>query len=1021
MRTVFMTLVGNSLVAVLFILIILLLRALTGRLPKIYMRALWLLLLIQLVLPPLFVSPLGLVQDAVRNVLETGEQDAHGSAGESGYQKVNGDHPAGAYMEIGEGAGGPVGASYYDRYDGYDGTDRIDRTGRSEAPDGQDLSVLRSKALSDGLWQGKLLGFFYLWFAGVLCVILFYLADFLRLKKRTSEAIRLEGNLWETEGIDAPFVLPGFPSKIYIPFGLREAYREDILVHERQHIRQGDPWLKLAAFLIAALHWYNPLVWVAIRCMSRDMEMLCDERALRGRSLEERKRYSETLLACSMANHRLSVGLPFGESNTEGRIRHILYGRKPGIILSVALCAVILVCCAVFLTRGRGREELQGTQLKAFGQILPDEESAVYGEAVILKGAYESACPTYTFAADYDSNGTEEAFVCVGQTVDEGLYGDVWYTDGENSVRLLQNVDLPQKQEYLQSDTARYLLFSYREGNETMTVVYTVREGRPEDALPYGTVKRLGGDGKLMVVQSALDAGFVMEKDEEGGISAVWSGRTHKDYIFEYQNGAFEEVAARELSEEELMLLPYGEEVREQAENAFSNGELAGLQYLMQGDSLTVNIARELGDSAEFQYITFDVTDPEKPLPQETGDGYYLAALSGNRDWNVPARLEESIGKTMAARAAVEEQEHFGGKVGETFVPEGELLKALEGNIPDYSEDWDSFPILYAEDIGTRREAELRSGVSLIRRSDGFTLYGADYTESMILKTWDGNYVKIEEPFLSGYMIQPELWESDFDGDGEPEAAIRCVVMHGTGYMVESLYMADRNGSGWQVYTMQEDFYLEQLDRQYSTELIASDKASEGNAAVRMIFEGKAVGISRDSWEKEESNPYFFAGNQIRYRFDGESVVLMADLGIYSDNNFSGDYFGDRITAKAEYDGGGQWRLTDFCYTDSGLEEQVSNTLEAYFVGENGTDELNRYSAARGYELQGRRAAPVEIEVTDIRYDVSDMEREPLSVTAEVLQKGTDTTMELTLEVVYELLNEDSRSGEWRVTGISEM
>lgn len=1010
MLTVFMTLLGNSLVAVPFILIILSVRALTAKLPKIYMRVLWLLLFIQLVLPPIFVSPLGLVQETVRNALEAGEAAAAGSPGESGYQMVYGDNPSGAYKEKREPSGYPAGAEYHGAYTG---------NGRSEARNGQDIPEPGSNILLGGVWRRGSLGFAYLWLAGTLCVMLFYMADFLRLKKRISQAIRLEGNIWETEGIDVPFVLPGFPSRIYLPSGLKEMYREDILVHERQHIRQGDPWIKPAAFAVAALHWYNPLVWVAIRCMSRDMEMLCDERALRGRSLEERKRYSGTLLACSMVNHGFSVGLPFGESNTEGRIRHILYGRKPGIILSVVLGAVILACCAVFLTTGGGRKARQGDELKAFGQILPDREASVYGEAVLRQGAYAEELSTYTFKADYDGNGTEEAFVGVGQAVDEGLYGDVWYTDGESSVRLLQNVDFPQEQEYLQSDTARYLLLSYGEGNGTVTGVYTVRDGRPEDALPYGTAKRLAEDGKVLVSQSALDAGFVMEEDEEGGLNAAWSGRTLKDYLFEYQNGAFAEITARELSGEELLRQPYGEAVREQAEKASSDGKPAGQQYLLREDSLMVNFAWELEDGAEFRYISFDVTDPETPMLRESGDGYYLTALSGIGNWSVPARLEESMGTAMSVKAAAEEQGRALGIVGESFTPEGELLEALTGNVPDYSEDWDSFPVLYAEDNGGRKEG-LRNGVSLLRRSAGFTLYGADDTESMILKTWDGSYVKIEEPFLSTYMIQPELWENDFDGDGELEAAIRCVVLHGTGYMVESLFMADRSGSVWQVYSMEEDFYLEQLGRQYSTELIPADRTSEGNAVLRMALDGKTVGIPRDSLEKEEANPYFSAGNQIRYLFDGEAVMLIADLGVYSDQNFSGNYFGDRIAARVRFDGGGQWRMEDFRYIDSGLEERVSNALRAYFEGEKGTDELNRGSAARGHALEGRRAAPVEIEVTDIRYDASDMEREPLTVTAEVSEKGRDATIVLTLEALYELTEEDSMSGEWRIVSILE-
>lgn len=53
-----------------------------------------------------------------------------------------------------------------------------------------------------------------------------------------------------------------------------------MLLHEQYHIRHHDLWVRLLACALQAVYWYNPLIWVGIRCMERDMEMRCDEYVL---------------------------------------------------------------------------------------------------------------------------------------------------------------------------------------------------------------------------------------------------------------------------------------------------------------------------------------------------------------------------------------------------------------------------------------------------------------------------------------------------------------------------------------------------------------------------------------------------------------------------------------------------------------------------------------------------------------------------------------------------------------------
>ena len=50
-----------------------------------------------------------------------------------------------------------------------------------------------------------------------------------------------------------------------------------VLLHELAHIRRGD-WITHAlARVTAALHWVNPLAWIALRAMTRERERACDD------------------------------------------------------------------------------------------------------------------------------------------------------------------------------------------------------------------------------------------------------------------------------------------------------------------------------------------------------------------------------------------------------------------------------------------------------------------------------------------------------------------------------------------------------------------------------------------------------------------------------------------------------------------------------------------------------------------------------------------------------------------------
>ena len=188
-----------------------------------------------------------------------------------------------------------------------------------------------------------------LWVWGVvaICFGIYSLTSYVKLKNKVREAIRIRGG-WESDRIDTAFILGFIKPRIYIPMGMNHQARKYILEHERTHLDKGDHWIKMIGFLALALHWFNPLVWVAYILLCKDIEMACDERVVQFMELEERKSYSAALIACSSKQLHFSANpVAFGEVSVKKRILSVLNYKKPSFwisLLGVVAFFFVAVC-----------------------------------------------------------------------------------------------------------------------------------------------------------------------------------------------------------------------------------------------------------------------------------------------------------------------------------------------------------------------------------------------------------------------------------------------------------------------------------------------------------------------------------------------------------------------------------------------------------------------------------------------------------------------------------------------------
>lgn len=189
------------------------------------------------------------------------------------------------------------------------------------------------------------------WLAGVTAMLLWAGFSDLRLRRRLRASVRLQNGVWLCDEIDTPFVLGLFAPRIYLPYGRDDEQNVYILAHERAHIARGDNWWKLLGWLLLAVYWFHPLLWLAYLLFCRDLEFACDELAVRGLDREGRAAYSQALLDCSSPRRSaLAFPVAFGETGVQPRVKAVLYRKEPAFWIVLAAILALIAAAIFFLT-----------------------------------------------------------------------------------------------------------------------------------------------------------------------------------------------------------------------------------------------------------------------------------------------------------------------------------------------------------------------------------------------------------------------------------------------------------------------------------------------------------------------------------------------------------------------------------------------------------------------------------------------------------------------------------------------
>jgi len=186
------------------------------------------------------------------------------------------------------------------------------------------------------------------WLVIALAAILALTVMYFMTRGEMKGAQKLRDNVYLSDRIRVPAVYGIVRPKIILPIEYGERELHYILMHESAHIRRKDNFVRLFAFLVVCVHWFNPFAWWMLKLLYVDIELACDEAVLAKCGEAERKEYAYTLL--SAAEKTSLFAAPFGGSGIKARIENILSYKKISLFSAAASAALLLAIAYVLLT-----------------------------------------------------------------------------------------------------------------------------------------------------------------------------------------------------------------------------------------------------------------------------------------------------------------------------------------------------------------------------------------------------------------------------------------------------------------------------------------------------------------------------------------------------------------------------------------------------------------------------------------------------------------------------------------------
>lgn len=298
------------------------------------------------------------------------------------------------------------------------------------------------------------------------------------------------------------------------------------------------------AFILLAVHWFNPLCWVAFALVTADMEMSCDEKVLNEND-NIRKEYSTAILSFAV-DKKFSSTTPlcFSENSVKARIKNVLKFKKPKLAISIitgVLCLAIIIGCALNPPKEEITENESTSENTAYSPTENDDINLQIEQAFKSfdtsglssnPGDYiDKSSDAYTFLMDnkdYTIRYIYSRFLEGGQY---DIYGHFYRIVMDDITGEVLKIAVYSGQEYF-NEFLKYNQYLLKEnGEEFMKTNY-----------PYGymLIEMMNNNGNTVQIQMiATQIRAVKTNDfkSDDSIAETISTITNSEYIDKFGNG----------------------------------------------------------------------------------------------------------------------------------------------------------------------------------------------------------------------------------------------------------------------------------------------------------------------------------------------------------------------------------------------------------------------------------------------------------------------------------------------------
>jgi beta-lactamase regulating signal transducer with metallopeptidase domain len=200
---------------------------------------------------------------------------------------------------------------------------------------------------------------------------------------------------------------------LMVPIELVKLLQHDrwtgVLTHELAHLRRGDHWVSRLELAADCVWWWNPLYWLARRRLDAEAEMACDAWVV-WTAPDDRLTYAETLVricsALSLAKAPVpSLGITGAGRTFERRLMMIVRERTTCRLSALGLCAAALLAVVALpswtIATSLPEEPQQTGILVAANNLDDDDDTPSTGSKRKVK-------PKETAPADDDSDDADD-------------------------------------------------------------------------------------------------------------------------------------------------------------------------------------------------------------------------------------------------------------------------------------------------------------------------------------------------------------------------------------------------------------------------------------------------------------------------------------------------------------------------------------------------------------------------------------------------------------------------------------